>query len=145
MTAPAPTGRTIGGRFAAGNPGKPKGARHKTTLAIESLLDKDANAITRKAIALAKDGDMTAIRLCLERLAPPRRGRTVHLPDMPKVESVSDVPKAIAYVLEQVAGGEITADEAADITALLGRYAEACKTIEYEERLKALEQRFGQR
>ena len=45
--------------------GKPKGARNKATLAAEALLDGEAEAITRKAIEKAKEGDMAAIRLCL--------------------------------------------------------------------------------
>jgi hypothetical protein len=55
----------------SGNPaGKPKGARHKTTLAVQALLDGEAEALTRKCIELAKEGDTTALRLCMERLAP---------------------------------------------------------------------------
>ena len=40
----------------SGNPsGKPKGTRNKTTLAIEHLLDGEAQAITRKAIEILED------------------------------------------------------------------------------------------
>ncbi len=46
----------------SGNPGgRPRGARNKTTLAIEALLDGEAETITRKAIELAKAGDMSAL------------------------------------------------------------------------------------
>lgn len=62
----------------SGNPaGRPLGSRNKATMAVENLLDAEAEAITRKAIELAKDGDMTAVRLCLERILPPRRDRPV--------------------------------------------------------------------
>lgn len=64
-------GRETDGRFAPGNSGRPAGARHKTTLAIEALLEGEAEALTRKAIELALAGDMTALRLCLERIARP--------------------------------------------------------------------------
>ena len=58
----------------SGNPaGKAKGTRNKVTLAIEALLDGEAEALTRKAIELAKAGDMAALRLCMDRLAPPRK------------------------------------------------------------------------
>ncbi|MGJ8585428.1 MAG: hypothetical protein ACSHXD_15140 [Marinosulfonomonas sp.] len=57
------TGET--GKFVEGNPGKPKGARHKTTKAVANLLDEESDAITQKAIALALEGDTTAVRLCL--------------------------------------------------------------------------------
>src|SRR5215204_4346329 len=66
------------GRFKPGNPGRPKGARHKTTLAIEALLDGEAEALTRKAIELAKAGDLVALRLCLDRIC--RRGRSGRYP-----------------------------------------------------------------
>ena len=79
--APSPenTGRNPDGTFAKGNAinlaGKPKGPRHKTTLAIEALLEGEAEALTRKAVELALEGDVTALRLCLDRIA--RRARTV--------------------------------------------------------------------
>src|SRR3954452_18590076 len=69
------TASTRGRPFQAGNPGKPKGARHRTTLAIDALLDGDAENLTRKAVEMALGGDTVALRLCLDRLAPPRRDR----------------------------------------------------------------------
>ena len=54
----------------SGNPaGKPKGARNKATLAVEALLDGEAEELTRKAIELAKAGDIPALRICLDRRA----------------------------------------------------------------------------
>jgi hypothetical protein len=51
----------------SGNPnGRPNGARNATTIAIEELLDGEAEALTRKAIELAKAGDMQALRLCMD-------------------------------------------------------------------------------
>jgi hypothetical protein len=38
-------GRGQGGRFAPGNAGRPHGARHKTTMAIQMLLDGDAERL----------------------------------------------------------------------------------------------------
>ena len=48
------------GTFRAGNPGRPPGARNKATLAALALLEGEAEAITRRAIELAKAGDPTA-------------------------------------------------------------------------------------
>jgi hypothetical protein len=57
----------------SGNPaGRPRGVRNKTTLAVEALLGDEAQTITRRAIELAKAGDRTALRLCLDRIEPPR-------------------------------------------------------------------------
>ncbi|MGA8591349.1 MAG: DUF5681 domain-containing protein, partial [Pseudolabrys sp.] len=74
----------------SGNPsGKPTGERNKTTVAMEKLLDDDAATITSKAIELAKHGDLTALRLCLERIIPPRKDRPVNF-DMPEIKTPSD-------------------------------------------------------
>jgi hypothetical protein len=51
----------------SGNPaGKPRGSRNRTTLAVEALLDGEAETLTRKAIELAKAGDLAALRVCLD-------------------------------------------------------------------------------
>ena len=68
-------GRGPGGRFAPGNPGRPRGARHKTSQAIEALLEGEAEGLTRKAVDMALQGNTTALRLCLERVCPPRKNR----------------------------------------------------------------------
>ncbi len=96
----------------SGNPaGKPKGARHRATLAIELLLDGEAEALTRKAVELALEGDMQALRLCLERILPPRKDRPVSF-DLAPIESATDAKKAMSSVLAAVASGEITPSEA---------------------------------
>ena len=84
----------------SGNPaGKLKGTRNKTTLAVETLLDGEAETITRKAIELAKDGDLAALRICLDRIAPPRKDRPV-LFELPPVSSAADAANAAAALLE---------------------------------------------
>src|SRR3954452_9238818 len=81
---PTNTGRIQAGQFRkgkSGNPsGKPKGARHQTTLAIEKLLEGEAEEIGRKAIELANAGDTVALRLCLERIPPLSTTGTIPLP-----------------------------------------------------------------
>ena len=58
----------------SGNPdGRPKGSRNATTIALETLLDGQATALTQKAIDVALTGDMPALRLCLDRILPPRK------------------------------------------------------------------------
>jgi hypothetical protein len=72
----------------SGNPaGRPRGARNRATIAAEALLEGEAEALTRKAIELAMAGDPTALRLCLERLVPPRKGRAVAF-DLPALDDL---------------------------------------------------------
>src|SRR6266568_9655953 len=83
---PKPRGRSFE-RGKSGNPtGRPKGARNKATRAVEELLDGEAEALTRKAIDKALEGDMAALRICLDRLLPPRRDRLVNF-ELPTIES----------------------------------------------------------
>jgi hypothetical protein len=126
-------------RGQSGNPsGKPKGARHKTTLAVDALLDGEAETITRKAIELAKSGDTVALRLCLDRLAPVRKDRPVTFA-LPKIETTADLPKASAALLEAVASGELTPSEAAELGKLVEAHVRAIEATELQARLERLE------
>ena len=64
--------RSADGTFTTGNAGRPKGARNKATQAVLALLEGEGEALTRKAIEMALAGDGAALRLCLDRIAPPR-------------------------------------------------------------------------
>ena len=58
----------------SGNPsGRPRGSRNRATILFQNLLEDDAEAIARKAVDMAKAGDIAAIRICMDRLAPARR------------------------------------------------------------------------
>src|SRR5215472_4870431 len=63
--------------------------------------------ITRKAIELAKRGDLVALRLCLERIVPPRRDRPVNF-TLPEINSVDHATRAMATITTAVANGELT-------------------------------------
>lgn len=133
-------GRNADGRFATGNTGKPVGTRHKTTLAVEALLDGEAEALTRAAIDLALGGDTVALRLCLDRVAPPRKGRTVIFP-LPSIATASDVLKGLEALLAAVSEGAVTPDEAATIAQVLEAKRKAIETVEIEARVAKLEER----
>ena len=126
-------------RGTSGNPnGRPKGHRNKATLAMEELLDGDAPALTRKVIERALEGDMVAMRLCLDRVLPPRRDRPVAFA-LPKIESVKDVPAAAAAILGACAAGALSPGEADEIMNLLSTYGRTLADTEIEARLAALE------
>jgi ribosomal protein L17 len=124
----------------SGNPsGKPKGARNKTTVAMEKLLDDDAATITSKAIELAKNGDLTALRLCLERIIPPRKDRPVNF-DMPEIKTPSDALVAATAIMRAVAGGDLTPSEAAELSKTIDSFVRVAETADLAERIKRLEQ-----
>lgn len=123
----------------SGNPaGRPKGARNRTTMAVEKLLEGEAEAITRTAIEMAKKGDSVALRLVMERVVPLRRGKPVRF-DFPPVEHAGDVSAALGSILKATAVGDLTPDEAVTIAGVLEAKRKAIETVEMEVRLSALE------
>jgi len=131
-------GRNTDGTFGPGNPGKPRGTRHKATQAALALLDGEAEALTRQAVTMALGGDGTALRLCLERIAPPRKDAPVAF-DLPPLQSAADAAKAAGEVLDAVAGGELTPSQGAHIMGLVETYRRTLETSELEARIAALE------
>ena len=111
---------------------------NQTTKAAQELLEGEAQALTRKAVELAKAGNVVALRLCLERLIPPRKDRPITM-KLPQVESVGDLPKALEAVLKAVAQGEITPSEGQYMAAMLETYRKGVELADLEARLTALE------
>ncbi|MGE3477025.1 MAG: hypothetical protein AB7H70_14585 [Rhodospirillaceae bacterium] len=131
--------KTRGRPFAPGNPGRPKGARHRVTRAVEDLLEGEAEKLTRKAIDLALGGDTTALRLCLERIAPPRKSRPVTM-KLPPVITPEDVAKAQTVVIAAAADGLIDLHEAVELAGLLESKRRSLETQMADERIKKLEE-----
>jgi hypothetical protein len=123
----------------SGNPtGRPKGSRNATTVALESLLDGQAEALTQKAVDLALDGDMAALRLCMDRILPPRKDRPVTFA-LPAIKSAGDAAAVASAILASVASGDITPADAGEISKLVETYVKAFETAELAERLERLE------
>src|SRR5215212_8702774 len=122
----------------SGNPaGKPRGTRHKATRAVDVLLEGEAEKLTRKAIELALEGDGTALRLCLERLCPPRKDRPIRLQIGPVV-SLTDLSAVQVSLVQAMAQGHLTPAEAADAAAVVERVGLALERRDLETRLAAL-------
>ena len=140
--APSKDGNVTGdGRFKPGNRlgrGRPVGSRNKATLAIEALLDGEADRLTRKCIDLALQGDTTALRLCMERVAPVRKGRPISLV-LPPIEKIDDLIGALSAVVSAMAHGEITPDEAATAAAIFEVKRKALEMSELERRMATIE------
>ena len=132
------SGRNTDGTFAPGNPGKPKGARHRATQAALALLEGEAEALTRKAVETALAGDTAALRLCLERITPPRKDAPVTF-TLPRMETGADAAKAAGAVLAAVADGDLTPFEGVQIRGLIETFRKTLETCELEARVAALE------
>jgi Family of unknown function (DUF5681) len=119
----------------SGNPGgRRRGSRNKATLAAAALLAGESEALTSKAVEMALAGDPSAMRLCMERVLPPCRERSVRFA-MPSVEparsaepcgpSPRDVVLAMNAVTSALAHGEITPGEAERIAGVVDTFVRA--------------------
>ncbi|WP_375783032.1 MULTISPECIES: hypothetical protein [unclassified Bradyrhizobium] len=107
----------------------------------EALLSQDIEAVIGKVVSKAKRGDMQAARLILDRVMPPRRGRTVRFP-LPKMETSADVVSALAAVAKAMAAGQLSPAEAVEVAGVIEMQRRAIETQQLETRLHALEDRF---
>jgi hypothetical protein len=124
----------------SGNPnGRSAGSRNKASLAVEALLEGEAQALGRKAIEVALTGDVQALRLCLDRIAPLRRARVSV--ELPELHSAADLPAALAALVKLIGDGALAPDEGAAIGAVLEQQRRAIELVEIDERLRAIEER----
>src|SRR5215831_18580560 len=123
----------------SGNPaGRPRGIVNRATALAQNLLSERAEGIARKVIALAEEGDMAAIRVCMERLVPPIKHQPVAV-ELPPLEKAADSVEALACIAAAVAAGDLTAAEAAELAKVVEVYVGALASRAFEERLSALE------
>jgi hypothetical protein len=127
----------------SGNPGgRPPGARNKATIMAEALLQGEAEELTRLAIDRAKAGDMAALRLCLDRVAPPSKHRTIVF-ELPPLASAADAASALAAITAAVAAGELTPSEAGELFKLVDGFARMLEARNFEQRVADLERAGG--
>ena len=131
-------GRSADGTFANGNAGRPKGARNKATQAVLALLEGEAEVLSRRAIQMALAGDSVALRLCLDRIAPPRKDSPVQFA-IPRMTTAHDAAQAAGAVLEAVSMGELTPTEGAQVMGLVDAFRRTLEVTELEARVAALE------
>jgi hypothetical protein len=136
-------GRDARGYFAPGNklaPGRKVGSRHGTTILLEKMMEGSGEQIVQVVLDAAAQGDMTAARQVLERIVPLRKGAPISL-DLPPVKTAADVVAAHGAVIEAMAGGEVSPEEAAIISGVLEQKRRAIETADLAERLAAIEER----
>jgi len=125
----------------SGNPdGRPFGSRNKTTLAALALIEDEGEKITRKAVELALNGDLQALKLCMERLAPPAKERPIEAFNLPQLKDQRSVLEALDTIANKLSQGELLPAEATSICKVLEQYRKHFETTELTERLETLEQ-----
>jgi hypothetical protein len=129
---PAPRGRP----FANGNPGRKPGSKNRTTVVAEALLEGEAEELVRKAVEVAKAGDVPMLKFLLGRILP--RERPIKL-DLPRMEYADDAVEALGRVMCDVSEGKISPSEGAALATMVNSYTRAIDLADVVQRLDTLE------
>jgi hypothetical protein len=122
----------------SGNPaGRPRGSRNRSTSALRALIDGEADELIRVLATAARNGNVSAAKVLLDRILPPARCGTgdVELP----LPSEQPVTAGVDELIRAVSAGEIAPSDAAVIATLLKTRAELTDLAELERRLASLE------
>jgi hypothetical protein len=141
VTEPGASKKVRGRPFEPGNQlgrGRPKGSRNKSKPG-QNLLDEYATHLTRKCIAEAMQGDRSAMRICMERISPARRGACITM-NLPSIRTAADVHKAAEKVTQAIRRGEITPTEGSTMMAILESRSRVIERVQMESRLEKLEE-----
>ena len=107
-------------------------------MAAEMLLQGEAEAITRKCVDMAMEGNSTALRLCVSRMLPVKRDRNINI-DLPALKGAKDSLGAISAVLNAVANGEIRPSEGQAVASTLETHRRTFEVEELEHRIETME------
>ena len=123
----------------SGNPtGKPAGVRNKATVMVQSIMERGAKEITDAVVGLAKEGDLSAARLVLERLLPPVKERPISLA-LPGTDTAGGIAEAQQAILQAVAAGDLLLGEGTALAGIVEARRKAVETLQLEQRITALE------
>jgi hypothetical protein len=135
--APRVNGGAKRGRpFAKGNAGRPRGSKNRTTVLAQELLAGEETELLRKAIELAKAGDVPMLKFLLDRLLP--KDRLVKV-DIPQLEFADEAIDAMAAVSGAIAEGQITPNEGAALSRTISDYSRAIEVWDLSRRIEVIE------
>jgi hypothetical protein len=130
---PFEPGNKVGG-------GRPRGSRNKRGLLAQQLLDSHEEAVIRKALVLALQGDTSILRTLVGHILPRRGDPPVKTGPLP-MGTADELAKTSEAVLKRVASGQITTSAALEIFAMVEARRKVIATVDLDARVRAIEQR----
>ncbi len=131
------------GQFSKGQSGNPSGRKrgvpNKISRAVVERIADSRDALLDVLLAKALNGDMSAMKLCLERLCPPQKEHPLPAMKLPAIEGAEDLPKATAALLKAAVSGGVTPSALAAMSAAVKAHIEAVQTADLAERIRKLE------
>lgn len=112
----------------------------RNSSSLEAMLYDAAPDLMQALIQRAKDGDVRALSLCMDRIYPVIRDRRLRL-KIGEIRTPKDLCTALDSLIQSMADGDIAPSEALTVTGTLKAMAEAFHAGDIAERLDAIEER----
>lgn len=126
----------------SGNPaGRPKGSKDRRS-EYRELFKSAAPELVEKAIQLALGGDVVALRMCIDRIAPVARENPVSPVLLPSLDSAESVCMAHNQITQKLASGELLPSEASVLSSLLDKSMKLVELLNLEKRIEKMEADF---
>ena len=124
----------------SGNPdGKKPGTISKRTQ-LAKLLEPHATDLINKAVELARNGDVNALRLCIERLLPKAKSETISM-SLPNID-YTKVPALLvlgAEIIHAISNQELTPEQGKTLTSVIETQRKTIETGELANRVDEIE------
>jgi hypothetical protein len=118
----------------SGNPaGRPRGARNKSSLLLEMIIERDGDDLAHQFVEQAKMGNARALGCLMGMILPKRKGAPIEI-DLPVLAKAADAPVAIAAIISAVCRGELTPEEGTSLTRMVEAFLRAKQKVEKLER-----------
>jgi hypothetical protein len=119
--------------------GRPPGSRNQVASVSHEILVEHAEILFKKCVHMALQENVTALRLCIERLEPILRQRVLRF-KMPSLATMAGVDAASEAVIKGVARGRLTTEQGEAFTEMLEGRRKIIESAQFEPRLKAVEE-----
>jgi len=107
---------------------------------LAQLVESHAEALVRKALVLADEGDSQMLRFLLGRILPPRENAPLKTGPLP-MGSAAELAHSSQILMQKVTSGEVSLSDASGITDLMDHHRHILETENLEARVRALEQK----
>jgi hypothetical protein len=122
--------------FAKGNAGRPRGSKNRNTVVAQALLAGEETELVRKAIELAKAGDVQMLKFLLDRLLP--KDRLIKI-DIPRFDFSDEAIDGMAAISRAITEGRITPSEGGALSNIISGYSRAVEAWDLSRRIEAIE------
>jgi len=124
----------------SGNPaGRPVGSPNRAHAMLREILAANAESVLMAVIQAAKEKDMAAAKLIIDRVLPKRLCRPLDGLVLPPIKSVADACQAMQAITNAVLAGVLSAEEGASLSAVIETYRRTIEAAEIVARVERLE------